>query len=1133
MGRPAVDEWEAEKSQNRNEQTHGQSTENAHGTALNRSRRRTKPTRTLPDSSSSESSQQEVLVSATDSPLVATSQDPNANPEEQPSSFEIPETQQDPPPPLGIFVDVPRRKIDFDDYESLHSSQVESSGSLAKNETSPLQSPTKSINQSSQHHLDSSPSKTGHTICSVPSSQLGNQPDVRIRGRVTKIYLPVTSITQNSLRQSSTQPGKSLGAVGQPLTRDIPSSSLSSQIVSGPEYVPSTIHNSRQTQQEQTVNLEASPGNSNSSQPSTWEFQTKVQPSFTASNAAPVAGRTNETELPAPTRASSTRSASYQSAEQCSTRSSPLFCSPGSQRAPSFSPVSAFDDDFPIDSIESDLLPSQDIMDTDLSIGMSDPPEPGITAEVAPQVSTYDHTLGGSALPIQDSIEEEEPSSTCGPSSSDSKQSSSQQSIDNETDVAQIAGLVEPSLPILGTAEYVLTLPCEGKIQSTYADIIKAKEKSIKKFLSRHESIGSANGSPNRTHERNEMNEMIQLLHDTVTHMDLGLRGLASTQYSINSQEHAAYANYAGAKFSFLGYLVDMLKQVGVSIIVMSCEGQIQDLLEQYLKMKHIATKRQDRIARSKSPAPDRLNTDFQVELIGTWTTHAVDIRSRPCLMLAFDASFDAADPQVARIRAKFGPGKLMPVVHLIVANSSEHVDRCLMKSLPSPIRLKALVRYTYRALPHLGGKLKWIRKESDIPDNRPMDLSDVQKGVRKSPERKLQLSADMIGRAAVSPDFALSWTLGVPAALELTEMDETPSLRPSRAVTRPETPRDFLVGPGTPASRAGTPSGRKRLLDVDGILPALTKRQRLTPTPLRDSVEANLSEPQPTAQHTHLHELVKKLQADLAVEKEARQAAEKERDHVKDQLEEWRRDHASLQRRYEVRMTKCHALDKEKAKLLKTVENNKTTHERSVESNSVLRQKNTELQKELALTREELKAGGGDGAVLEVAREQARILTAKNASLEKSLENTRRDFEFTRSQYQNASNQAAELASQNTDLEKENVTLSKQASDEKRRLRAINSEEATSRHLAKITELELERKSRDLLIKKIEEENRQLKRNRGVQTRGSSVQPPGSPNIDGPATRGTRSRQGSPAPGLFAAAHRGAERGSLLRNER
>ncbi len=760
--------------------------------------------------------------------------------------------------------------------------------------------------------------------------------------------------------------------------------------------------------------------------------------------------------------------------------------------------------------------------------------EPGLVPSIAPQAPIYDVTLGGSALPIQNSIEEEPQSSSGEQSSAESKASSSQQSVENELDIAQIDGLVLPSYPILGPAEYAVALPAEGKIQSTYSDIIKSKKKAILKFLNRHESVGSSNSSPNRTQERNEMMELIQLLNDTVTHMDLGLPGI-STQYSIQSEQHAAYANYAGSKFSLLGHLVDMLKHVECSIVIMTQAGTIQDLLEHYLKLKHVSVRRQDRLAASRSPVPDRAPSEFQVELVSTFSTHSVVFPLKPILMIAFDASFDTQDPQVMRIRQYFSPKPpaLLPVVHFIVSNSSEHVDRCLPKDMPSPARLKLLVRAIYQARPNLGGKPTYVRSPSDEPEGRPMDFADLQRALRKSPERKLAILASIITRASLSQDWDTNWTLGSMPELQLTEMDILPQ-RSSGVPTVSTTPREPAARSRTPASRSGTPSGKKRLLEVDNVLPALNKRQRLTPTPLRDSVEVGHIGNDTSSRMEQLQDLVNKLQAGIQVERDAKQKAEQDASRVREQLDQWKKDHSALQRRYEKRMTKCHELETSNKKLLKIIENNKVRQERGTEENGTLKRKVTELQAELTTVREEVKAGVGDAAALEAARGEARGLQAKNRYLDKSLENTRKDFEFTRSQYQEASNKAAEFAGQVRDLEAKVAELTQQAGDEKRRLMEKSHTNSIEKHLAKVQELELGIKTREVLIRKLEEENRQLKRTRGVQTRGSSVQPPGSPGLDQP-TRGTRSRQASPAPGLFPNSHHAgaANRGSLLRHER
>ncbi|KEF54684.1 uncharacterized protein A1O9_09126 [Exophiala aquamarina CBS 119918] len=743
----------------------------------------------------------------------------------------------------------------------------------------------------------------------------------------------------------------------------------------------------------------------------------------------------------------------------------------------------------------------------------------------------YDNAIGGSALPIQKSIEQEQLLND-EQDSEGSKGSSSQQSVENERDIAQVDGLVLPSLPLLGPSEYALGLPAEGKIQSVYADIIKTKKKAILKFINRHEAIGSGNTSPNRTHERNEMNELIQLLHNTTTHLDLGLPGI-STQYSINPEQHAAYANYAGSKFSLLGHLVDTLKRVSCSIVIAARSGVIQDLLEQYLETKEINVKRHDRRSTSQSPDVERPH-EFQVELMSTMSDYTVNLTRTPILMIAFDASFDAQDPQIKRVRT-LGLARsrtLVPVVHLLVTNSSEHVDLCIPKSLPSPIRLKLLVRATYQARPNLGGKPTYVPNPSDEPQGRAMDFSDLQRALRKSPERKLYMLASIITQAAMSSDFDSKWGLGSVSELQLTEVTDSPP-KVSGTSTVAETPKDAFPRSRTPVSRADTPSGKKRLLEVENAVVALNKRQRLTPTPLRET-ENGKSNVQ-VAQPVQAQDLINKLQAELTKEREARLKAEEEKEKVQLQLDQWKSDHAALLRRYEKRMKKCHEQEKTNTKLVRTIENNKSRQERTIEDNTTLKEKVKGLQQELNATREAIKYGGGDAATVEVAREEARSLLAKNMHLEKSLENTRKDFEFTRAQYQEASNKAAEFANQARDLEEKVSDLSKQAGDEKRRLREMNYQESLNHHLSKIAELEQEKRTRDVLLKKIEEENRQLKRNRGVQTRGSSAQPPGSPGLDAPSgSRGPRSRQNSPAPGLFP--HHGntaTNRGSLLRHER
>lgn len=1096
-----------------------------------------------------------------------------SNPQ-QSSPIEIAETQQEVSLPVSISVSIPPLQINRSDYESIHSSQIYSDGGLI-GFSSPIQSQSLPLNHSSQPAPAEILPKRRHPVLPDSSYETGRVQEhgnvtprsaVRLSGASSR--QSKRSVEKRSRRSSSvTTQTQSIALPSeplQPLTRGI-ASSESSPVSSSyltPRYVPSTEHQSVQAR-EASVELDSSKRRKVLSiaeltgEPSPAADQSTPTSSFPRQNGSASSPLEFATQVPlqqgsgvsaleaAAGRSSRRRqeSGGFDSPFHSKVSVQPFGAGvimdvpdvPGSGLFGVGPSISTATGNVAIQPAVSDQFQSSGRMELSgdpITVSPAEIQRNGSAIDAADpsQAQPYDMQFP-SSLPIQKSIEEEPHYPNDEQLSDESKGSSSQQSVENERDVDQVDGLVQPRHPILGPAEYALALPAEGKIQSTYLDTINAKKKAILKFINRHGSIGSSNGSANRTHERNEMIELIQRLHDTTTHLDLGLPGFG-TQYSIQSEHHAAYANYAGSKFSFLGHLVDMLQRVECSIIVMSRAGRIQDLLEQYLALKHVSVKRHDRTAASNSSTPDRPSTEFQVHLVSTMSTHQVSFSPKPILMIAFDASFDAQDPQVMRIRSHFAPKppRLMPVIHLLISNSSEHVDRCLPKSMPSPLRLKALVRATYQARPNLGGKPTYVPDVSDEPEGRPMDISDLQRALRKSPERKLIMLASIVARVSLSQKFDTDWSLGSLPELQLTEIDDTPP-KTSGVTTVAETPKEPLPRSRTPVSRADTPSGRKRLLDADGVLPPLVKRQRMTP--LRDVVEAGND---PASQLAQLQELVNKLQADLLTEKEVRQKAETERDHVQSQLDQWKKDHAALQRRYEKRMTKCHDLERANKKLQRTIENNKARQERVLEDNSNLKKKVAELKEELTTVRNEIKAGGGDAAAVETAREEARSLLAKNTHLEKSLENTRKDFEFTRSQYQDASNKAAEFANQVRELEEKVGHLTKEAADEKRRLKETNFENSIKQHLAKISELELERKSKDMLLRKLEEENRALKRNRGVQTRGSSVQPPGSPGLDGHGGRGTRSRPSSPAPGLFpTGGHHsgGSNRGSLLRHER
>lgn len=165
-----------------------------------------------------------------------------------------------------------------------------------------------------------------------------------------------------------------------------------------------------------------------------------------------------------------------------------------------------------------------------------------------------------------------------------------------------------------------------------------------------------------------------------------------------------------------------------------------------------------------------------------------------------------------------------------------------------------------------------------------------------------------------------------------------------------------------------------------------------------------------------------------LAEESRARIAAEELLDSKSRQLEEIKLSLANLQKRYETRMKLSHTLRRENQKLQMEKDGIEKKHEKVSADSTALKEQYAQLQAELQEAKEALKTGGGSVADMEIAKEEVRRLTEKNASLEKSYANMRKDFEFTRSQYQEASTAAAESANHVRELEAQSTDLKREA---------------------------------------------------------------------------------------------------------
>lgn len=229
-------------------------------------------------------------------------------------------------------------------------------------------------------------------------------------------------------------------------------------------------------------------------------------------------------------------------------------------------------------------------------------------------------------------------------------------------------------------------------------------------------------------------------------------------------------------------------------------------------------------------------------------------------------------------------------------------------------------------------------------------------------------------------------------------------------------------------------------------------------------------------------------------IEMKSNHAAELDRlqtllSNVEDRSKERDKGWETIQHRYESRTKELHKTRQERDQLTtdKTkIEQKLTRHQDEI---TKLKDERTQLKHDLEAARNDLKAEGGLQEELENAREEIRKLTLSNSSLERKAEYEKKQAEYTREQYQNASNVAAQSANEIRQLRDENTEIKKKVAAETTKLKEIRVQNDEVKYAARVKELEQSLEMRENLLRRKEEELRNIRNNRPA-TRATSTQP-------------------------------------------
>lgn len=285
----------------------------------------------------------------------------------------------------------------------------------------------------------------------------------------------------------------------------------------------------------------------------------------------------------------------------------------------------------------------------------------------------------------------------------------------------------------LGPSEFAVTMPMDSIGKDNYERALAEHSESVKLLLSGFKSTdGNVLTVIEQAQALSDIRHLIEELDNIAVHTDLNIaEHVKRSQPDVHKE--ASWAEYSSAKFLFLGQLIEIAGAQNMHILFILGKKETSELVERYFIGKGFAPVRPRAEMRGHVEL-SLINGSLSVGILSTEHDGTVETYRPPAVIFALDSSFNASSPTVEHLRTTYARnGNLLPVVHLIIANSSEHIQRCL-PDLPEAQSLRLLVHILKSLVDMLG------------------DLQDNALGV--------QDDAEEIFTCLMSDDFNANWNL-------------------------------------------------------------------------------------------------------------------------------------------------------------------------------------------------------------------------------------------------------------------------------------------------------------------------------------------------------------------------------------
>ncbi|KAL9598688.1 MAG: hypothetical protein Q9219_004357 [cf. Caloplaca sp. 3 TL-2023] len=672
----------------------------------------------------------------------------------------------------------------------------------------------------------------------------------------------------------------------------------------------------------------------------------------------------------------------------------------------------------------------------------------------------------------------------------------------------------------LGMNEHTIGLAMNSRVRDQYTSVVNHFQRPLDDFL---------NSEVPQEASIQEVKKLLSRVDHITTHPDLDVQEARDEFSQTSPEDEATWAEQCSFKFKFLSLFLAHMRNDAVHISIVARPGRTLDLIEAYLKGRGVPYFRPDGKRSSLSGGEQAAGPRLQVSIVPSGPEGGNMLMQPVALVIAFDGTFNAQDLQVSRMRTQPNVEWLMPVVHLLVYKSAEHVARCTDTRMDEMSRLRKIAscmtqfRHDVGMLPpedtHIsaaadevaiflrlnGHEIKWsLPKIREIPLDflESSQDSSTPDGSQLS-EQEAPLAKSALKRAGVRE--LTSSQLPLAPDINLKQVAHSNALKTAK---RRRT---------TPAEGSSHASNSKQQLSVEPD-PAITEAESLSAEDLLRAQNVRF-----TYHVDHLESCLKSTQEELMAATQEKQSLSLQlcrRTSQESHISDLEASMSDLQTRYESKDRSYRHLRLERSGLVDALEKaNKKVTTQATEV-ATLKENKKSIQADLERARQDLlNSNSPDLIRIATAEAEARASAAESASLNAKIASLTSELEFTRQVYQSASVSAADLSAQVTDLTSRLEIAERKAKGEAARLAEVNRDNAVKEAKKQAQQLRVALEEREKAFRRKEDEIETLRGRRGrggVVTRGGSVQP-GSGGIgQGKSPRG--SRGGSPMPGVGVA---------------